>query len=791
MTEKIAVGLVCGGPSLERGISLNSARTLLDHLGASDDIEIVPFYVDVKERFYRITCAQLYSNTPSDFDFKLTKKDLLPWEKCVEHMRDLDIVFPVIHGAFGEDGTLQRLLNEAGIPFVGADASCCRQMVDKKSMRMFLKKKKLGHLESLQVLYQGESGLAWMVQKFWDESVQNAAVVKPNRGGSSIGVSMVTSVDEAMRCVSDLHDRGEKEVILEPFVHGREFTVIVLQDHETGSPVALLPTEISLLTEERFPMFSYRRKYLPTANTLWTCPSFEENHMLESIQKEAECLFESLGCRDFVRFDGWVVDGRIVWSDFNPISGFEQNSFIFLQGVRTGMTHQHVLRYILNNALQRVDKALPLGVEYDPEVSGRSVRVLFGGDTAERQVSLMSGLNVWLQLMHTRNYVVTPYLLSGNDVWQIPYAFALFHTVEEILEQCQSALAVRKSVLSLRADLRDRLHLAPMEDFEMPTRTSLTEFIAQAKSDNAYVFLGLHGGIGEDGSIQALLTQSGCQYNGSLSEPSALFMDKKRTGEYINSLHMSHISALPKILLSAKEGVSSFDNLWKRLVSDLGSKKIIIKPNFDGCSAGVVLLTRAHDLKIYFSLLGQEAVEIPPHTFEAQESVIVLPHAEELICEPFIECDEICIRNQELTLKKKTGWVELTVGVVRASGQQRHHAFHPSMTIADGSVLSLEEKFQGGTGINITPPPVLVMSEDDIIVMRKRLSDLASKLGVGDYARIDLFYHRERKEMCIIEVNALPGLTPSTVLYHQSLADETPLTPREFLAFMLKRSAQS
>ena len=64
------VSLICGGPSLERGISLNSARSLLDHL-QSETIEVVPFYLDYKKNAYAISKAQLYSNTPSDFDFKL------------------------------------------------------------------------------------------------------------------------------------------------------------------------------------------------------------------------------------------------------------------------------------------------------------------------------------------------------------------------------------------------------------------------------------------------------------------------------------------------------------------------------------------------------------------------------------------------------------------------------------------------------------------------------------------------------------------------------------------------
>src|ERR1700733_11319250 len=74
--SKVSVAVLCGGPSLERGISMNSARSVLDHLG-SQNVEIIPVYFNEKKQAYKISTAQLYSNTPSDFDFKLGSKSEL------------------------------------------------------------------------------------------------------------------------------------------------------------------------------------------------------------------------------------------------------------------------------------------------------------------------------------------------------------------------------------------------------------------------------------------------------------------------------------------------------------------------------------------------------------------------------------------------------------------------------------------------------------------------------------------------------------------------------------------
>ena len=110
------IALLTGGPSLERGISLNSARSVMDHLG-NKNIEIVPIYFNQKKKAFKISCAELYSNNPSDFDFKLTQNSLsLSQKSLIKLLKSVDIVFPAIHGSFGEDGQIQTFLEKNEIP---------------------------------------------------------------------------------------------------------------------------------------------------------------------------------------------------------------------------------------------------------------------------------------------------------------------------------------------------------------------------------------------------------------------------------------------------------------------------------------------------------------------------------------------------------------------------------------------------------------------------------------------------------------------------------------------------
>ena len=178
------IGLICGGPSPERGISLNSARSVLDHLG-SESVEIVPFYLDQKKNAYRISKAQLYSNTPSDFDFKLKQTSMpLSEKKFVKELKTTDIVFPVMHGPYGEDGGIQYFLEKHKIPFVGSNAKSCKQAFDKFEGNTFIEKKGFFTLPSALLKIYGKDHAKILSDFFHTYNIKRA-IVKPASGGSS------------------------------------------------------------------------------------------------------------------------------------------------------------------------------------------------------------------------------------------------------------------------------------------------------------------------------------------------------------------------------------------------------------------------------------------------------------------------------------------------------------------------------------------------------------------------------------------------------------------------------
>ena len=639
------------------------------------------------------------------------------------------------------------------------------------------------------VLTQGDMGLLSHISHFFKEHNLVRAVVKPVAGGSSIGVSSVNSPEEAFERALQLAQKDiTHQALLEPFCEGSEFTVVVCQNAQ-GEPVALVPTEIEI-SYENGQVFDYRRKYLPTANTLYHTPPRFTAEVIGHIRQQAEALFKTFGMRDFARLDGWVLrDGRILFTDFNPISGMEQNSFLFRQACVLGMSHGAILQYVIASACGRhglpfVPQSLDIPAHRQP------VAVLFGGKTAERQVSLMSGTNVWLKLRASQRYHPQPFLLDFQGrFWELPYAHALNHTVEEIYDNCMVDHSVSQKLEGLVRHIQARLgtfvndtHLEVSE----PKSYTLQGLCAKIKQDDAFAFLGFHGGEGEDGTLQQILTEANIPFNGSGPQASALCMDKLLTAQAIATGAYAHMTALPKVSLSYEALVElretkAAQNFWQRaLLDSMQSAQYLIKPRSDGCSAGIIPLSSAQELATYAQLVWQKARVIPGGTFEAQaEAIEMAMNDDHYIVEPFIRTDRVCIAGAELVHEPREGWLELTCGVVEEQG--RFHAFNPSITVAEGAVLSLEEKFQGGTGVNLTPPPASLFSTAQVQDIRQNVEIAAACLGIENYARIDLFANRITSEIIIIEANSLPALTPSTVIYHQALAEDVPISPRAFL----------
>lgn len=765
---KQQITILCGGPSAERGISLNSARSLYDNLD-KEKYDLALVYLNPRLEAYTISEAQIYSNTPLDFDYKLAHEgQALTKKELTAELRKADLVFPAIHGFYGEDGQLQTFLEEIGVSYVGSPPKACQNTSNKHRCQKVLRENGFFTLQDW-VLKQGEALPDLKPGKY---------VVKPLHGGSSLGVQYFevplqdsTAFQEKLELVF----AHEDQAIIEPFFEGTEFTLIVLENGE-GEPVSLLPTEIEFQAEgDRF--FNYRKKYLATAETRYHTPARFTPEIMEKVRTEAQRLFKVLGMRDFARVDGWITaDGTIWFSDVNAISGMEQNSFLFQQAALFGISHRQLLDYVVSKTITGPTRK---------EEGREELPVIFGGNTAERQVSVMSGTNVWMKLKSSEKYKPVPLFLGPDaTIYHIPQFLCLHHTVEEIQEKIQKFRETDfvRQLQETERPILQQLGIKPQEVEEkifVPEQTTLEE-IAQKYS---FLFLGLHGGDGENGVIQARLNQLRLPYNGPGSAASALCMDKFKTGEKILEGNYPGIHTARKKIIQVHQDTAE---IWQQLMDDQFHPPLILKPRSDGCSAGVIRIDSEDHCKKALQFFQSNKPYIPEKAIHDHHGQIDLPSKEitEILVEECIETDHVILKDLEVDWHSNTDIIEVTVGVLGEKGNMK--AMNPSQTIASQKILSLEEKFMGGTGINLTPPPSQYVNPDVTRGVQKHIETVANLLGLEGYSRIDTFMNINTGDVTVIEANTLPGLTPSTVLYHQGLAETKPMIPRQLLEHIIE-----
>ena len=576
------------------------------------------------------------------------------------------MVFPLIHGIYGEDGTLQSFFEKHAIPFVGSPSDVCRRGFNKYRAQEFLKKNNFPTLPCL-LIQSKEAEIA----TFWKQNGIKRAVIKPTSSGSSIGVKNADTVESAKIVIAELWDEGFHELMIEPFCEDAEFTICVLENQK-GLPVSLIPSEIDI---GKSGIFDYRKKYLPSDQKRYFCPPRFDDAAIRTIRSEAERFFKVLGLRDYARIDGWISkEGKVRFSDLNPYSGMEQNSFIFQQSTRVGISHTDLIAYILEAALRRIGKPQTVRRTLARGKNLQKVFVLMGGLTSERQVSLMSGTNVWLKLIHSDKFEPVPFLLD-QKIWELPYGFTLHHTVAEMVEHCERADALLARTIPFVKEIRKALDLPPINALDAPRSLDLDGFLEKVKKESAFVFIALHGGMGEDGTLQKQLEEAGVLFNGSGSGASRICMDKRLTADCIRKLNDPDVLPMNQISFEAKnifqKSASEIGKIWDGAVKQFGTDDLLIKPQCDGCSTGVIRIRSAKEFSIYIECLKKGATQIPKGMLNGQNSIIEMPVFSEeqtFLLETFIHTDKIQILKTEFIHKPVSGWCEMTVGIFERGG---------------------------------------------------------------------------------------------------------------------------
>jgi D-alanine-D-alanine ligase len=319
--------VLAGGRSSEHDISLASARSVLESLDP-DRYDVVTVAIGRDGRWELGTGGGSVAETLP-----------VPAANAPATLGEVDVVLPILHGPFGEDGTVQGLLELAGVAYVGAGVAASALCMDKDLFKKVLR----------------DSGIpvAKHVALREGDPVENPfgfpCFVKPARLGSSVGITKAHDDDELADAVL-LAFRHDDKILVEEFLDGMEVEVGVLGNRD---PIASLPGQIVPLGHE---WYDFESKYDEGGMELVIPPDLPED-VIEQVQRTAVEAFRVTECEGMARADCFVVDGdRVVVNELNTIPGFTATSVYAKLFEASGIPYGELLQRLIDLALERYER---------------------------------------------------------------------------------------------------------------------------------------------------------------------------------------------------------------------------------------------------------------------------------------------------------------------------------------------------------------------------------------------------------------------------------------------------
>lgn len=365
--RKIQVAVVFGGRSSEHEISCVTAGSVMSVIDR-DRYEVVPVGI-TREGNWVLTSgdpAQLRIDAESKTLPSVAQESgtdlVLPFdtvgqlmtvhpEKGTERLAEVDVVLPLLHGPFGEDGTIQGLFEMMGVRYAGAGVLSSAAAMDKVFMKAILIGNGIPTSD-----YVAITDRQWVNErkKVLDDIAELGEVVfvKPARAGSSVGISRVTdSADpDAVIAAVEAAREHDPKVLVEAQVVGREIECGVLEAEDGGVPDVSVPAEVHVA--EGFDFYDYEAKYL--ASSSLSIPAEIPEEAAARLRRTAGDVFEAMGCEGLARVDFFYTeDGEILVNELNTMPGFTPASAFPQMWGATGVDYATLIDRMITTALRR------------------------------------------------------------------------------------------------------------------------------------------------------------------------------------------------------------------------------------------------------------------------------------------------------------------------------------------------------------------------------------------------------------------------------------------------------
>jgi D-alanine-D-alanine ligase len=385
--RKIRVAVVFGGRGPEHSVSCMGGGNMLGAIDR-DKYEVVPVGITREGRWVlaadepaRLTASQ--GQLPSVEAVAEPGAQVVPWSdrapadrapagreagqalstSAAAHipplLGEVDVVLPVLHGPYGEDGTIQGLLEMAGVPYVGAGVLASAVSMDKEYMKIIFQAKGLPVGPYVVVRErdwppeEAEGAVADLERKRTADAIAELGwplFVKPARGGSSIGTAKASDLAELHEAIRGARTYDPK-VIVEAAVDGREIECSVLEGRDGAPPDTSLPGQLMIDGGEEF--WDFEAKYLDEASGMAIPAPIPAEHQ-EEIRRMAALAFDAVSCEGLARVDFFYTpDGQILINEINTIPGLSPASYFQKMWEATGLPFPELIDRLLQTALHK------------------------------------------------------------------------------------------------------------------------------------------------------------------------------------------------------------------------------------------------------------------------------------------------------------------------------------------------------------------------------------------------------------------------------------------------------
>ncbi|MDR1505504.1 MAG: D-alanine--D-alanine ligase [Treponema sp.] len=377
---KLNVGILCGGKSAEHEVSLQSAKNVYEAIDREKYNPIL-IGIDKKGRWIVGSPSERFIRNPGDpknISLGPGKAAALTPEssgQMISAAADaaassdaaasgdfpaLDVIFPILHGPFGEDGTVQGLLKLANIPFVGSGVLGSAAGMDKDVMKRLLRDSgiPIGKFLAVRDSAPPRTGRSSPPDYAYVTGELGSPVfVKPANMGSSVGVSKVTNEQQYLAAVKEAF-RFDTKVILEENIPGREIECSVLGN---DNPAASVPGEVRAVKD----FYSYEAKYIDRDGAVLEIPAKLPPETVKTIQSLAIKTFQTLECQGLSRVDFFLKDnGEVLVNEINTMPGFTRISMYPKLWEASGIGYTELIDRLILLAIERFNREKHLSTSY-------------------------------------------------------------------------------------------------------------------------------------------------------------------------------------------------------------------------------------------------------------------------------------------------------------------------------------------------------------------------------------------------------------------------------------------